>query len=146
MSLTSKTDQCKVRLIFFQNYWLCLKLLYYVYCTLCSGFSSIMVPIQSSLTVTLPMSKGSHQDHNPFPGEIPYIVKFNEKVCRQWQKNYAITAVMLQVEILASLQKPKKISILASDGKSYTMLCKPEVCMVTLVCLQDLTDNLCRMI
>ncbi|XP_065918364.1 serine/threonine-protein kinase ATR-like isoform X5 [Dysidea avara] len=77
--------------------------------TSASGFSSIMVPIQSSLTVTLPMSKGSHQDHNPFPGEIPYIVKFNEKV-----------------EILASLQKPKKISILASDGKSYTMLCKPE--------------------
>jgi len=40
-----------------------------------------MVPIQSSLTVTLPMSKGSHQDHNPFPGELPYIIKFNEKVC-----------------------------------------------------------------
>lgn len=74
-----------------------------------NDFSPIMVPIQSSLTVTLPMSKGSHHDHNPFPGELPYIIKFNEKV-----------------EVLASLQKPKKISILASDGKSYTMLCKPE--------------------
>lgn len=49
-------------------------------CFLCSNFSPIMVPIQSSLTVTLPMSKGSHQDHNPFPGELPYIIKFNEKV------------------------------------------------------------------
>ena len=39
-----------------------------------------MVPIQSSLTVTLPMSKGSHHDHNPFPGDLPNIIRFNEKV------------------------------------------------------------------
>lgn len=32
----------------------------------------------------------------------------------------------LQVEILASLQKPKKISLKASDGRSYTMMCKPK--------------------
>jgi len=43
------------------------------------------------------------------------------------EKYCSITVVVFQVEVLASLQKPKKISILASDGKSYTMLCKPEV-------------------
>ena len=32
----------------------------------------------------------------------------------------------LQVEILSSLQRPKKISIRASDGKSYAFLCKPK--------------------
>lgn len=30
------------------------------------------------------------------------------------------------MEILASLQKPKKISLKASDGKCYTMMCKPK--------------------
>ena len=31
-----------------------------------------------------------------------------------------------KVEILASLQKPKKICLNGSDGKSYTMMCKPK--------------------
>ena len=26
------------------------------------------------------MSKGSHHDHNPFPGDLPNIIRFNEKV------------------------------------------------------------------
>jgi serine/threonine-protein kinase ATR len=30
------------------------------------------------------------------------------------------------VEILASLQKPKKISLKGSDGKLYIMMCKPK--------------------
>jgi len=30
------------------------------------------------------------------------------------------------VEILASLQKPKKITLKGSDGKSYIMMCKPK--------------------
>lgn len=33
---------------------------------------------------------------------------------------------LLKVEILASLQKPKKICLKGSDGKSYTMMCKPK--------------------
>lgn len=32
----------------------------------------------------------------------------------------------MKVEILASLQKPKKISLKGSDGKFYTMMCKPK--------------------
>jgi len=32
----------------------------------------------------------------------------------------------VQVEILASLQKPKKISLKGSDGRCYTMMCKPK--------------------
>lgn len=30
------------------------------------------------------------------------------------------------MEILASLQKPKKITLKGSDGKSYIMMCKPK--------------------
>ena len=51
-------------------------------CSYFSGFSSIMVPLQSSLNVTLPTGIGKSQDeHNPFPGIQPTIVKFEDKVC-----------------------------------------------------------------
>ena len=33
----------------------------------------------------------------------------------------------MQVEVLASLQRPKKITVCSSDGKSYILLCKPKV-------------------
>lgn len=39
-----------------------------------------------------------------------------------------------KVEVLASLQKPKKITANASDGKSYILLCKPKVC----ICMQHM--------
>eukprot|EP00731_Ephydatia_muelleri_P024256 Em0016g527a len=74
-----------------------------------SDFSPIMVPLQSSLTITLPVGHGCQPEHNPFPGFQPFIDRFNDKV-----------------EILSSLQKPKKIVIHASDGKEYTMMCKPK--------------------
>ena len=45
-----------------------------------SDFSCIMVPLQSSLTVTLPIGHGTSTDHNPFPGIQPTIAKFEDKV------------------------------------------------------------------
>ena len=33
----------------------------------------------------------------------------------------------LKVEVLPSLQKPKKITIVGSDGNAYILLCKPKV-------------------
>lgn len=38
----------------------------------------------------------------------------------------SLSVCCLKVEILASLQKPKKISLKGSDGKFYTMMCKPK--------------------
>ena len=53
---------------------------------------------------------GPYGNLNPFPGNLPTIVRFEDKV-----------------EVLASLVRPKKITILASDGQKYVMMCKPEV-------------------
>lgn len=39
----------------------------------------------------------------------------------------------MQVEVLQSLQRPKKITACASDGKSYILLCKPKVSMSTIM-------------
>ena len=46
----------------------------------CSEFSCIMVPLQSSLTVTLPAGAGSSGNHNAFPGFQPTIERFEDKV------------------------------------------------------------------
>lgn len=35
---------------------------------------------------------------------------------------------LFQVEVLPSLQRPKKVAVLASDGHIYNLLCKPKVC------------------
>ncbi len=43
-------------------------------------FSPIIVPLQSSLTVTLPVSHEHHNNHNPFPGVLPKIIGFDDKV------------------------------------------------------------------
>ena len=37
------------------------------------------------------------------------------------------TSTDMQVEVLPSLQKPKKITACGSDGKAYVLLCKPKV-------------------
>ena len=72
------------------------------------NFSSIIIPDQLAMTVTLPTSPGAHPEHYPFPYTLPSIVSFDPKV-----------------EVLVSMAKPKKIVIWGSDGKGYTMICKP---------------------
>uniref|UniRef100_A0A7M4E020 Serine/threonine-protein kinase ATR n=1 Tax=Crocodylus porosus TaxID=8502 RepID=A0A7M4E020_CROPO len=72
-------------------------------------FSEILIPLQSVMIPTLPSTVGTHSNHDPFPGRWAYIAGFDDTV-----------------EILASLQKPKKISLKGSDGKSYIMMCKPK--------------------
>ncbi|KAJ3270791.1 serine/threonine-protein kinase M1 [Terramyces sp. JEL0728] len=69
----------------------------------------IMIPLQSSLTVTLPGPKQSLNTHNPFNSELPLIIGFDD-----------------EIHIMASLQKPRRITMRGSDGKRYIFLCKPE--------------------
>ncbi|XP_054597718.2 serine/threonine-protein kinase ATR isoform X1 [Nothobranchius furzeri] len=72
-------------------------------------FSQILIPLQSVLIPTLPSTGGANTQHDAFPGHWAYLDGFEDAV-----------------EILASLQKPKKISLKGSDGQSYTMMCKPK--------------------
>ncbi|XP_060098281.1 serine/threonine-protein kinase ATR [Heteronotia binoei] len=72
-------------------------------------FSEILIPLQSVMIPTLPSVPGTHSNHDPFPGGWAYIAGFGDTI-----------------EILASLQKPKKITLKGSDGKSYIMMCKPK--------------------
>nr|XP_022332154.1 serine/threonine-protein kinase ATR-like isoform X2 [Crassostrea virginica] len=72
-------------------------------------FGPILLPLQSAMRVTLPSTPGNHVDHNPFPTEPVFLQSFEETI-----------------EVLPSLQRPKKITMNGSDGKLYTMLCKPK--------------------
>lgn len=73
------------------------------------NFSQIIVPLQSLMTVTLPSTQTQHKQHDPFPTTPVYISGFDDGV-----------------EVLPSLQQPKKISVQGSDGKVYAILCKPK--------------------
>ncbi|KAJ8029668.1 Serine/threonine-protein kinase ATR [Holothuria leucospilota] len=73
------------------------------------NFSQIIVPLQSLMTVTLPSTQTPHKRHDPFPASAVYICGFDDGV-----------------EVLSSLQQPKKIGIQGNDGRVYVMLCKPK--------------------
>lgn len=64
--------------------------------------SNILIPIQSQLTVHL-------TGDNPFPSQPVYIRGLEDNI-----------------EVLCSLQRPKKIILQGSDGNLYPMLAKPK--------------------
>ncbi|KAI8902434.1 hypothetical protein BC833DRAFT_639508 [Globomyces pollinis-pini] len=71
--------------------------------------NGMIVPLQSSLTVTLPTGSYSASSHKPFANDLPRIIGFKD-----------------EIEIVTSLQRPKKITMIGSNGHNYIFLCKPE--------------------
>lgn len=69
--------------------------------------SNIMVPLQETLTVKI--STNAESQFNPFPDDLPYICGVDD--C---------------VDVLPSLQKPKKIKVKATNGVTYALMCKPK--------------------
>ena len=68
-----------------------------------------MVPLQSTLTVKLASAPDPKQQYNPFHENLPMI-----------------TGIGDVIDVLSSLQKPKKIKVQASDGGTYILMCKPK--------------------
>ncbi|KAK9504663.1 hypothetical protein O3M35_010947 [Rhynocoris fuscipes] len=71
----------------------------------------VMIPAQKFRTISLPnykyCSKGLSSDHNPFPLPLVYFKDVKD-----------------EVQVLLSIQKPKKLDFIGSDGELYPMLCK----------------------
>ncbi|KAK9244664.1 hypothetical protein V1506DRAFT_540841 [Lipomyces tetrasporus] len=67
----------------------------------------LVVPVQSNLAIRWPNKWGSSDDHMAFTRKV------------------TIQALSPKVQVMTSLQKPKKISIFGSDGNEYSILCKP---------------------
>lgn len=73
------------------------------------NLSKILVPFQAFTNLTMPTAGCSAKEHNPFGDEkkFVYFRKIDDKV-----------------EVLSSLQRPKKITVKGTDGKQYIILCK----------------------
>lgn len=69
----------------------------------------VMVPLQRHLTAVLPSDGRNRPGHAAFPAAAPTVRRFVDKV-----------------EILVSLQRPKKVTFIGSDGNSYAFLAKPK--------------------
>lgn len=71
--------------------------------------SLLAVPIESVLTATLPTLTDKVNTHKAFSSEVITISGFQDEVL-----------------VLGSLQRPRKITARGSDGKDYSLLCKPK--------------------
>lgn len=72
---------------------------------------ALVVPIEATMIATLPTGHDSRvvRNHNPFP-----------------QDAITISSFMDDVLVLSSLQRPRKVNVRGSDGRSYGLLCKPK--------------------
>uniref|UniRef100_V5E7L0 non-specific serine/threonine protein kinase n=2 Tax=Kalmanozyma brasiliensis (strain GHG001) TaxID=1365824 RepID=V5E7L0_KALBG len=71
--------------------------------------SELLLPLQSSMTVLLPSNHLISEEHRPFPSNLPTIRTFEDTI-----------------EVMNSLQKPRKMMIIGNDGNRYPFLCKPK--------------------
>ena len=71
--------------------------------------SDLLLPLQSSMTVLLPSNHLISDVHRPFPSNLPTIQTFEDTI-----------------EVMNSLQKPRKVMIVGNDGNRYPFLCKPK--------------------
>ena len=73
--------------------------------------TQLVVPIEANMLPNLPAGNDSQtiRRHNPFP-----------------QDAITINAFMDDVLVLSSLQRPRKVNVRGSDGRSYGLLCKPK--------------------
>ncbi|KAF2178853.1 hypothetical protein K469DRAFT_598368 [Zopfia rhizophila CBS 207.26] len=72
---------------------------------------ALVVPIEATMIASLPTGNDSKsiRAHNPFP-----------------QDSITISSFMDDVLVLSSLQRPRKVNVRGSDGRSYGLLCKPK--------------------
>ncbi|WVR00045.1 hypothetical protein IAU59_007187 [Kwoniella sp. CBS 9459] len=68
----------------------------------------MILPLQDALTCALPTTADTVLSHNPFPTTPVEIAGFDDRV-----------------DVMPSLQKPKKLVFIGSDGRKYPFLCKP---------------------
>ena len=71
--------------------------------------TACLIPTQRALTANFPSKGESLDNFQPFPSNCPVLQGFQDSVT-----------------IMPSLQRPKRLILLGSDGKNYPFLCKPK--------------------
>ncbi|CAO3569415.1 unnamed protein product [Mortierella alpina] len=70
---------------------------------------NVAIPCQKTLWPALPASSATMASHKPFKSDLPKIDRLLD-----------------EIEVMSSLQRPRKVTIVGSDGRMYTYLCKPK--------------------
>ncbi|KAK6347753.1 serine/threonine-protein kinase M1 [Orbilia javanica] len=71
---------------------------------------ALIIPVQSALSVSFPADGLTPKSgHNPFSRDQATISKFED-----------------EADVMSSLQKPRKVTIIGSDGRRYPLMCKPK--------------------
>ncbi|KAF9291903.1 serine/threonine-protein kinase M1 [Mortierella alpina] len=70
---------------------------------------NVAIPCQKTLWPALPASSATMASHKPFKSDLPKIDRLLD-----------------EIEVMSSLQRPRKVTIVGSDGQRYTYLCKPK--------------------
>ncbi|EJD53664.1 hypothetical protein AURDEDRAFT_53550 [Auricularia subglabra TFB-10046 SS5] len=68
----------------------------------------LILPLQESLTTTLPPRGAVEAEHQPFPLDLPLICGFED-----------------EIDIMRSMQKPRRITIIGQNGQKHMMMAKP---------------------
>ncbi|KAI0700624.1 hypothetical protein BC835DRAFT_1404834 [Cytidiella melzeri] len=71
--------------------------------------SELIIPLQESLTASLPPTAALSRDHEPFPSDAPKFHKFFD-----------------EIDIMRSLARPRKLTIQGTNGQIYMFLGKPK--------------------
>lgn len=91
------------------------------------GCSELIIPLQESLTVTLPPPSSEESTHQPFPLNTPTFKGWFiciAVVAHLHPNN--VTEFYDEIEVMKSLAKPRKITIKGSNGQTYMFLGKPK--------------------
>ncbi|KAG0083919.1 serine/threonine-protein kinase M1 [Podila epicladia] len=73
--------------------------------------SNVTIPFHLSLWPQLPQSSRTMASHQSFPSDLPKID------CK---------CFLDEIEVMSSLQRPRKVTAVGSNGQYYTFLCKPK--------------------
>jgi serine/threonine-protein kinase ATR len=81
----------------------------------------LVVPLQSNLTINLPPSRSSKdKTHNPFSLDPPLLQSMSQSSQTEF------VAFEDEVDIMNSMQRPRKITVRGTDGVRYPFLIKPK--------------------
>ena len=88
--------------------------------------SSLIIPLQESLTASLPPASSDESTHRPFPLDVPTFkgLFLSMNLSQAFDKPF--TGFADEIEVMRSLAKPRKITIQGSNGQIYMFLGKPK--------------------
>ncbi|CAB40165.1 ATR checkpoint kinase Rad3 [Schizosaccharomyces pombe] len=89
----------------------------------------LVIPAKSFLDITLPAKDANRASHYPFPKTQPTLLKFED-----------------EVDIMNSLQKPRKVYVRGTDGNLYPFLCKPKDDLRKDARLMEFNNLICKIL